>query len=77
MSITVCFMHNASFYAFIRLFQQFNNLPETGKVDDKTTEKMLAPRCGISDLDSLKRDGTVENYLFVYFSPTSENYLRF
>jgi len=34
----------------IRSFQEFAHLPVTGKLDEATKKRMLAPRCGVSDL---------------------------
>ena len=34
----------------IKKFQRFAGIPMTGKVDNKTMEMVLLPRCGISDI---------------------------
>ena len=35
---------------YVRKFQAFAGLPQTGELDDKTVELMNTPRCGVKDI---------------------------
>ena len=35
---------------YIREFQSFAGLPQTGNLDEKTVELMKTPRCGVKDI---------------------------
>ena len=35
---------------YIKEFQAFAGLPQTGDLDDKTVELMKTPRCGVKDI---------------------------
>jgi hypothetical protein len=39
----------------IKMFQLYAGIPMTGKVDDKTMEMMLLPRCGMPDFGKSDR----------------------
>uniref|UniRef100_A0A915IRA5 Peptidoglycan binding-like domain-containing protein n=1 Tax=Romanomermis culicivorax TaxID=13658 RepID=A0A915IRA5_ROMCU len=39
----------------LKQFQSFAGLPVTGKLDDATKAKMLAPRCSLADVDGLRK----------------------
>ena len=43
----------------VEKFQEFMNLPRTGRIDAKTIEAMQAPRCGVPDRTTYNPAGPV------------------
>jgi Putative peptidoglycan binding domain len=44
----------------IRRLQRYANIPQTGRIDDRTREIMKAPRCGVPDFE-INHDFSAEN----------------
>ena len=45
----------------LKLFQEFNKLPNTGVLDKTTVNLMLKPRCGLPDI--VVSEGSAEDYV--------------
>lgn len=47
--------HQANWLHLTRIQQRFGNIPETGRIDDRTRYLMQSPRCGVAD-NQLSKD---------------------